>query len=103
MLVVMFSLAGVPPTVGFYAKLGVIQAVLRHDLLWLAIVAVVFSVVGAFYYLRVIKAIYFDAPEEQPAIAPALDVRVFIGVNGLLVLGLGMFPAPLLALCRAVF
>ena len=103
MLVVMFSLAGVPPTVGFYAKLGVIQAVLRHDLLWLAIVAVVFSVVGAFYYLRVVKAIYFDAPEEQPAIAPALDVRVFIGVNGLLVLGLGMFPAPLLALCRAVF
>jgi NADH-quinone oxidoreductase subunit N len=103
MLVVMFSLAGVPPTVGFYAKLGVIQAVLRHDLLWLAIVAVVFSVVGAFYYLRVIKAIYFDAPEEQPAIAPALDVRVLIGVNGLLVLGLGVFPAPLLALCRAVF
>ncbi|WP_372696214.1 NADH-quinone oxidoreductase subunit NuoN [Immundisolibacter sp.] len=103
MLVVMFSLAGVPPTVGFYAKLGVIEAVLRHDLLWLAIVAVIFSVVGAFYYLRVVKAMYFDAAEEQPAIVPALDVRVFIGVNGLLVLGLGIFPAPLLALCQAVF
>lgn len=103
MMVILFSLAGVPPTVGFYAKLGVIRAVMQHDLLWLAIVAVIFSVVGAFYYLRVIKAMYFDEPQEQPAIAPALDVRVFMGVNGLLVLGLGVFPAPLLALCQAVF
>lgn len=103
MMVILFSLAGVPPTVGFYAKLGVIRAVMQHDLLWLAIIAVVFSVIGAFYYLRVIKAMYFDAPEEQPAITPALDVRVFMGVNGALVLGLGVFPAPLLALCQAVF
>ena len=103
MMVILFSLAGVPPTVGFYAKLGVIRAAMQHDLLWLAMVAVIFSVVGAFYYLRVIKAMYFDAPEEQPAIAPALDVRVFMGVNGVLVLGLGVFPAPLLALCQAVF
>jgi NADH-quinone oxidoreductase subunit N len=103
MMVILFSLAGVPPTVGFYAKLGVIRAVMQHDLLWLAIIAVIFSVIGAFYYLRVIKAMYFDAPEDQPAIAPALDVRVFMGVNGLLVLGLGVFPAPLLALCQAVF
>ena len=103
MMVILFSLAGVPPTVGFYAKLGVIRAVMQQDLLWLAIVAVIFSVIGAFYYLRVIKAMYFDAPDEQPAIAPALDVRVFMGVNGLLVLGLGVFPAPLLALCQAVF
>jgi len=103
MMVILFSLAGVPPTVGFYAKLGVIRAVMQHDLLWLAVVAVVFSVIGAFYYLRVIKAMYFDAPDEQPAISPALDVRVFMGVNGVLVLGLGVFPAPLLALCQAVF
>lgn len=103
MMVILFSLAGVPPTVGFYAKLGVLQAVMQHDLLWLAIIAVVFSVIGAFYYLRVIKAMYFDAPQEQPAITPALDVRVFMGVNGALVLGLGVFPAPLLALCQAVF
>ncbi len=103
MMVILFSLAGVPPTVGFYAKLGVLQAVMQHDLLWLAILAVVFSVIGAFYYLRVIKAMYFDAPDEQPAINPALDVRVFMGVNGVLVLGLGVFPAPLLALCQAVF
>jgi NADH-quinone oxidoreductase subunit N len=103
MMVILFSLAGVPPTVGFYAKLGVLQAVMQHDLLWLAILAVVFSVIGAFYYLRVIKAMYFDVPEEQPAINPALDVRVFMGVNGVLVLGLGVFPAPLLALCQAVF
>lgn len=103
MMVILFSLAGVPPTVGFYAKLGVIRAVMQHDLLWLAIIAVIFSVIGAFYYLRVIKAMYFDAPEEQPAIAAALDVRVMMGVNGLLVLGLGVFPAPLLALCQAVF
>ncbi len=103
MMVILFSLAGVPPTVGFYAKLGVIRAAMQHGLLWLGVVAVIFSVVGAFYYLRVIKAMYFDAPEEQPEIAPALDVRVFMGVNGLLVLGLGVFPAPLLALCQAVF
>ena len=103
MMVILFSLAGVPPTVGFYAKLGVIRAVMQHELLWLAVVAVVFSVIGAFYYLRVIKAMYFDAPDEQPAITQALDVRVFMGVNGALVLGLGVFPAPLLALCQAVF
>lgn len=103
MMVILFSLAGVPPTVGFYAKLGVIRAVMQQDLLWLAIVAVIFSVIGAFYYLRVVKAMYFDAAEEQPAISPALDVRVFMGVNGVLVLGLGVFPAPLLALCQAVF
>lgn len=103
MMVILFSLAGVPPTVGFYAKLGVIRAVMQHDLLWLAILAVVFSVIGAFYYLRVIKAMYFDASDEQPAITSALDVRVFMGVNGALVLGLGVFPAPLLALCQAVF
>ena len=103
MMVILFSLAGVPPTVGFYAKLGVIRAVMQHDLLWLALIAVLFSVIGAFYYLRVIKAMYFDAPDEQPAIMPALDVRVFMGVNGVLVLGLGVFPAPLLALCQAVF
>jgi NADH-quinone oxidoreductase subunit N len=76
---------------------------MQHDLLWLAVVAVIFSVIGAFYYLRVIKAMYFDAPEDQPAIAPALDVRVLVGVNGVLVLGLGVFPAPLLALCQSVF
>ncbi len=103
MMVVLFSLAGVPPAVGFYAKLGVIRAVMQQDLLWLAVVAVVFSVIGAFYYLRVIKVMYFDPPEEQPAITPTLDVRLFMGVNGALILGLGVFPAPLLALCRAVF
>jgi NADH-quinone oxidoreductase subunit N len=103
MMVILFSLAGVPPAVGFYAKLGVIRAVMQHDLLWLAVIAVIFSVIGAFYYLRVIKAMYFDAPQEEPAIAAALDVRVLMGVNGLLVLGLGVFPAPLLALCQAVF
>ena len=103
MMVILFSLAGVPPTVGFYAKLGVIRAAMQHGLVWLAVVAVLFSVVGAFYYLRVIKTMYFDAPEDQPAITPALDVRVFMGVNGVLVLGLGVFPAPLLALCQAVF
>ncbi len=104
MLVVLFSLAGVPPAVGFYAKLGVIRVVMQQDLLWLALLAVVFSVIGAFYYLRVIKVMYFDAPEEPAmALVPALDARLFMGVNGALLLGLGVFPAPLLALCRAVF
>ena len=67
MLMLMFSMAGVPPTVGFYAKLSVLQAVIDVDLVWLALAAVFFSVIGAFYYLRIVKLMYFDKPEtEEP-------------------------------------
>jgi NADH-quinone oxidoreductase subunit N len=102
MLILMFSMAGVPPFLGFWSKLAVIQAVIGADMLWLAGVAVVFSVVGAFYYLRVIKVMYFDQAEEGvPALSAGLDLRVVLSANSLAVLGLGLFPGALLALCVA--
>jgi NADH-quinone oxidoreductase subunit N len=101
MLLVMFSMAGVPPAVGFYAKLSVLQAVVSADYLWLAISAVLFSVVGAFYYLRVVKLMYFDAPQDLTPILPQPDMRLVISVNGLAVLVLGILPQPLMALCIA--
>jgi NADH-quinone oxidoreductase subunit N len=102
MLLLMFSMAGVPPTVGFYAKLVVLQAVLNADAWWsvpLATAAVLLSVIGAFYYLRLVKLMYFDAPSDAAAIAPQSDVRIFLSLNGLAMLGLGIFPERLLALC----
>ena len=99
MLLIMFSMAGVPPTVGFYAKLVVLQAIIEIDLVWLAILAVLFSVVGAFYYLRVVKLMYFDRPTDLNAIRPPWDTRLALSVNGLAMLALGLFPGGLLALC----
>jgi NADH-quinone oxidoreductase subunit N len=105
MLLLMFSLAGIPPTVGFYAKLVVLQSLLGDSLqgpmLWLAIIAVMFSLVGAFYYLRVVKVMYFDEPLAGTAlpIAATTDMRVALSVNGVLVLVLGILPQYLLKLC----
>jgi NADH-quinone oxidoreductase subunit N len=99
MLLLMFSMAGVPPTVGFYAKLSVLQAVVNAGYLWLAVVAVLFSLIGAFYYLRLVKLMYFDAPLDTAPIAPPLDVRVVMSVNGMAMLVLGILPGPLMALC----
>jgi NADH-quinone oxidoreductase subunit N len=99
MLLLMFSMAGVPPTVGFYAKLSVLQAVVNAGYLWLAVVAVLFSLIGAFYYLRLVKLMYFDAPVDTAPIAPTLDVRIVMGANGLAMLVFGILPGPLMALC----
>jgi len=99
MLIGMFSLAGIPPTVGFYAKLAVLQSVLAAGHVWLAVVAVIFSLIGAFYYLRVVKLMYFDSPEDSSPIEPAVDMRVLLSANGLAVLFLGIAPQPLMALC----
>ena len=101
MLILMFSMAGVPPTLGFYAKLSVLQAVVQADLAWLAIVAVLLSVIGAFYYLRIIKLMYFDQPEDATPLDASLDMRVAMTANGLAVLALGIFPGALLALCAS--
>jgi NADH-quinone oxidoreductase subunit N len=103
MALLMFSLAGVPPTVGFMAKLLVIEAVVRIDLVWLALVAVFFSIVGAFYYLRVVKAMYFDKPASDAPLVIGGGARVAMSVNGLAMLVLGLFPASLLGLCQAAF
>ena len=102
MLMLMFSMAGVPPFIGFWAKLAVIQAVLHVGALWLAIVAVAFSVVGAYYYLRVVKLMYFDEPDERRSLEGGRTLRVVLSVNGLAVLVLGLFPGLMLALCAGV-
>jgi len=102
MLMLMFSMAGVPPFVGFWAKLAAIQAALHVDLLWLAIVAVLFSVIGAYYYLRVVKLMYFDEPAERRALQGSGALKFVLSANGLAVLLLGMYPGLLLALCAHV-
>ena len=99
MLILMFSMAGVPPTVGFYAKLSVLKAVIDIDLIWLAGVAVFFSVIGAFYYIRMIKVMYFDTAEDEQPLASQFDLRLGLTANGLAVLLLGIFPGSLMALC----
>jgi len=103
MLLVMFSMAGVPPTVGFFAKLVVLEAVVSVDLTWLALVGVFFSIIGAFYYLRIIKLMYFDKPTDETPLSAGLDTRVALSVNGLAMLVLGLFPGGLLTLCGTAF
>jgi NADH-quinone oxidoreductase subunit N len=102
MAVCMFSLAGVPPLVGFYAKLSVLQALLASSdgfYIGLAVFAVLMSLVGAFYYLRLVKVMYFDAPTQTAEIVAAADVRSVLMLNGALVLVLGIVPGGLMALC----
>ncbi len=107
MLLLMFSLAGIPPTVGFYAKLVVLQALLGSGMgslagsaaVWLAVIAVLFSLVAAYYYLRVVKVMYFDEPADLRPIVATPDMRVALSVNGAFVLVLGIVPQYLLALC----
>jgi len=99
MLVVMFSLAGVPPTLGFYAKFAVIEAAVNQGFVWLAVVAVLTSVVGAFYYLRVVKLMYFDDPvDTSPIVAPG-DARALLSANGIALLVFGILPQYLMGLC----
>ncbi len=103
MLILMFSMAGVPPTVGFYAKLSVLQQVVNVELVWLAVAAVFFSIIGAFYYLRVIKMIYFDVPEGEGNYIDTCDISpagITLSVNALLVLALGLFPGALMVVCQ---
>ncbi len=103
MAMVMFSMAGVPVFVGFFAKWLVIQAALEAGLVWLALLAVVFSVIGAFYYLRVVKLMYFDDPKSEMAISAPVDFRAVLSLNGILMLGLGIFSGSLIAVCMASF
>ncbi|WP_053844459.1 NADH-quinone oxidoreductase subunit NuoN [Paracidovorax avenae] len=102
MAVCLFSLAGIPPMVGFYAKLAVLQALVasgQAPYIALAVFAVVMSLIGAFYYLRVVKVMYFDAPLTATSVSAPLDVRMVLTVNGALVLVLGLVPGGLMALC----
>ena len=92
MLVLMLSMAGMPPFVGFWAKWSVLREAVASGLVWLAVVAVLFSVVGLFYYLRVVRLMYFDAPEEKGPVSSLAEMRVVVSVNALAILALGVYP-----------
>ncbi len=100
MAILMFSLAGLPPFIGFWAKFGVVQAVLGIGYTWLAVTAVLFSVVGAFFYLRIVKVMLFDDPLDHNVIGGSTLMRTLLSANALLAFGLGVLPGGLLALCQ---
>ena len=102
MAVFMFSLAGIPPTVGFYAKLAVLQSLVSTNIpgfIWLAVAAVVLSLLGAFYYVRVVKVMYFDEPVDSHPVAGTRDARIMLSLNGAAVLLLGILPGGLMQMC----
>lgn len=102
MAIFMFSLAGIPPTVGFYAKLAVLQAIVSTNValyIWLAVIAVLLSLVAAFYYLRIVKVMYFDEPSDAHPIASTGEVRTILSLNGAAILVFGILPGGLMALC----
>lgn len=99
MMLFMFSLAGIPPLMGFYAKLSVLSSVVAAGQIWLAVVAVMFSLIGAYYYLRVVKVMYFDEPTDTAPISAGIDMQIVLSVNGLAVLILGILPEALLFRC----
>jgi NADH-quinone oxidoreductase subunit N len=100
MLVIMFSLAGIPPTIGFFAKLAVLQAALNVGLVWLVVFAVLMSVIGAFYYLRIVKLMYMDEPQDLSAIVVRGEMSVLLSINAFAVLVLGIVPGGLFEMCR---
>ena len=99
MLILMFSMAGIPPLVGFWAKWFVFKELIATGNVWLAAVAVVFSVIGAFYYLRIVKLMFFDEPDKMEAIKATREMRFVLSLNGLLILALGFMPGMLMAVC----
>jgi len=106
MLLLMFSMAGIPPTVGFFAKLGLLEALVEAHLVWLAALALLFAIIGAYYYLRIVMLMYFEEPQAQyvgTRITIPGDMMAAISINGVAVLGLGLLPSSLIDLCRISF
>ena len=99
MLIVMLSMAGIPPMVGFWAKWSVLAQLIDSGLVWLAVIAVIFAIIGVFYYLRIIKLMYFDKPEDMTPIVARMDMRIALSANALVILGLGLMPYTLMAVC----
>ena len=99
MLITMFSMAGVPPTLGFYAKFAVLQAALQAGFLWLVVFAVLMAVIGAFYYLRIVKLMYFDEPTDHTPINNPPEMNMLLSVNALGLLALGIMPQRLMDIC----
>jgi len=103
MMAMMFSMAGVPPFLGFWAKIAVLQEAVNSGFIWLAIVGVVGSVIGAFYYLRIIKVMYFDKPLDNTPLQASMDIRLTLSLNGMAILALGIYPSALITLCVSSF
>jgi NADH-quinone oxidoreductase subunit N len=99
MLIIMFSMAGIPPTIGFYAKFTVLQAAWQAGFTWQVVLAVLMATIGAFYYLNIVRKMYFDAPEDHTPLTAPLDMRFILSVHSLALLGLGLFPEVLLGVC----
>jgi NADH-quinone oxidoreductase subunit N len=103
MMMILFSMAGVPPMVGFLTKLLVLKALVDVGLLWVAVLGLIFAVIGAFYYLRVVKVMYFDAPADTAPIVLPRGTQLVFSINGLVLLLLGLFPSALIAICLKAF
>jgi len=103
MLFTMFSLAGVPPIVGFMAKVAVLESLINIHLVWLAAVALLFAIIGAYYYIRVVKVMYFENPVDATPIRYSRDMQIMLTVNGCVLLALGIVPGYLFTLCQGVF
>lgn len=104
MLLMMFSMAGIPPLVGFIAKVGVLEALIQNHSIWLAVVAIIFSIVGAYYYIRVVKVMYFEEPQHEVLLSRCPSGPLFaMTLNGLVVLLLGIFPSQLFVLAHSIF
>lgn len=104
MLLIMFSMAGIPPTIGFFAKLGILEALISVHFLWIATLAIIFAIIGAYYYINVIKVMYFEEPEPTiPTLKLAPDAYLALSINAILLLVLGLFPSQLIWLAKAVF
>ncbi|MGP1718622.1 MAG: NADH-quinone oxidoreductase subunit NuoN [Methylophilus sp.] len=99
MLIIMFSMAGIPPTIGFYAKFTVLQAAWQAGFTWQVVLAVLMAVIGAFYYLNIVRKMYFDAPLDNTPLTAPVDMRFVLSVHSLALLGLGLFPEILLSVC----
>ncbi|MFD0913087.1 NADH-quinone oxidoreductase subunit NuoN [Methylophilus luteus] len=99
MLIIMFSMAGIPPTIGFYAKFTVLQAAWQAGFTWQVVLAVLMAVIGAFYYLNIVRKMYFDAPADNSPLTAPVDMRFVLSVHSLALLGLGLFPEILLSVC----
>jgi NADH-quinone oxidoreductase subunit N len=104
MLLAMFSMAGIPPTIGFFAKLGILESLISAHLLWIATLAIIFAIIGAYYYIYIIKVMYFEEPEPTiPRLSVASDAYLALSINAILLLVLGLFPSQLIWLAKAVF
>ena len=100
LLIVMFSMAGIPPSIGFFAKMNVLQALIDVHLTWLSVIALLSALIGAYYYIRIVKIMYFEPIADTAPIYTSWFGKVVLSVNGLGILLLGVFPNALIELCR---